>query len=68
MKLRQRKAVYKRVHPTESLHINIMSVDNPNEIIMFLFELSTLGCVSSNINLPRIPSIGATRFRYLTKK
>lgn len=47
-----------KVHPTESLHINIMSVDHPDEINMFLFELSTLGCVSGNINvisLSRIP-------------
>ncbi|KAF0487085.1 e3 ubiquitin-protein ligase [Gigaspora margarita] len=47
-----------KFHPTECLHIDIMSVDNPNEINMFLFELSTLGCVTSNINvisLPRIP-------------
>ncbi|CAG8772891.1 36932_t:CDS:10, partial [Gigaspora margarita] len=47
-----------KIYPTESLHINIMSVDHPDEINMFLFELSTLGCVSSNVNVisfSRIP-------------
>ncbi|CAG8729989.1 24066_t:CDS:10, partial [Dentiscutata erythropus] len=48
----------RKIHPTESLHINIMSAENPNEINLFLFELLTLGFVSNNIymiSLPRIP-------------
>ncbi|CAG8435114.1 11795_t:CDS:10, partial [Scutellospora calospora] len=41
----------------ESLHINIVSADNSNEINMFLFELLTLGFVSSNVDIASFPQI-----------
>ncbi|CAG8732687.1 37525_t:CDS:10, partial [Gigaspora margarita] len=40
-----------KLQPFESLHINIISADNSNEINMFLFELLTLGFVSSNVDI-----------------
>ncbi|CAG8834372.1 13879_t:CDS:1, partial [Cetraspora pellucida] len=39
----------------ESLHVNIISADNSNEINMFLFELLTLGFVSSNVDIASLP-------------
>ncbi|CAG8728362.1 3811_t:CDS:2, partial [Racocetra persica] len=44
-----------KLKPLESLHINIISADNSNEINMFLFELLTLGFVSSNVVIASLP-------------
>ncbi|CAG8797575.1 43549_t:CDS:2 [Gigaspora margarita] len=44
-----------KLQPFESLHINIISADNSNEINMFLFELLTLGFVSSNVDVVSFP-------------
>ncbi|CAI2194854.1 13146_t:CDS:2, partial [Funneliformis geosporum] len=42
--------------PIESLHINIVSPDHPEDVNMFLFELLTLGIVSTNDNIACLPS------------
>ncbi|RIB16990.1 hypothetical protein C2G38_2038117 [Gigaspora rosea] len=48
-----------KLQPCESLHINIISADNSNEINMFLFELLTLGFVSSNVDIASFPQTPA---------
>ncbi|RIA89917.1 hypothetical protein C1645_805996 [Glomus cerebriforme] len=45
-----------KLRPVESLHINIVSADYPEDVNMFLFELLTLGIVSTNINIACLPS------------
>ncbi|PKY55213.1 hypothetical protein RhiirA4_448306, partial [Rhizophagus irregularis] len=40
----------------ESLHINIISTDYPKDVNMFLFELLTLGIVSTNVDIVRLPT------------
>ncbi|CAG8833065.1 32153_t:CDS:2 [Gigaspora margarita] len=44
-----------KLQPFESLHIIIISADNSNEINMFLFELLSLGFVSSNVDVVSFP-------------
>ncbi|CAG8712114.1 276_t:CDS:2, partial [Acaulospora morrowiae] len=39
----------------ESLHINIVSADNYNDVNMFLFELLTLGFVYSDVDITCLP-------------
>ncbi|CAG8439539.1 3367_t:CDS:10 [Acaulospora colombiana] len=39
----------------ESLHINIISADNYNDVNMFLFELLTLGFVYSEVDITYLP-------------
>ncbi|CAG8622504.1 10299_t:CDS:10 [Gigaspora margarita] len=48
-----------KLQPFESLHINIISADNSNEINIFLFELLTLGFVSSNVDIASFPQTSA---------
>ncbi|RIA99608.1 hypothetical protein C1645_849990 [Glomus cerebriforme] len=44
-----------RLRPVESLHINIVSTDYPEDVNMFLFELLTLGIVSTNVDIACLP-------------
>src|SRR5207248_6739409 len=39
----------------ESLHINIVSCDYPEDVNMFLFELLTLGIVFTNVDIACLP-------------
>ncbi|GBB90017.1 hypothetical protein RclHR1_01690002 [Rhizophagus clarus] len=44
-----------KLRPVESLHINIISADYPEDVNMFLFELLTLGIVSTNVDIVCLP-------------
>ncbi|PKY31752.1 hypothetical protein RhiirB3_449516, partial [Rhizophagus irregularis] len=44
-----------KLRPVESLHINIVSSNFPGDVNMFLFELLTLGIVSTNVNIACLP-------------
>ncbi|PKY62921.1 hypothetical protein RhiirA4_551345, partial [Rhizophagus irregularis] len=44
-----------KLQPIESLHINIVSSNFPRDVNMFLFELLTLGIVSTNVNIAYLP-------------
>ncbi|POG74253.1 hypothetical protein GLOIN_2v1577211, partial [Rhizophagus irregularis DAOM 181602=DAOM 197198] len=44
-----------KLRPAESLHINIVSSNFPGDVNMFLFELLTLGIVSTNVNIACLP-------------
>jgi hypothetical protein len=44
-----------KLRPAESLHINIVSSDHPGDVNMFLFELLTLGIVSTNVDIACLP-------------
>ncbi|CAJ0628335.1 12323_t:CDS:10 [Entrophospora sp. SA101] len=44
-----------KLRQIESLHLNIVSADNPTEVNMFLFELLTLGIVSNSIDIAILP-------------
>ncbi|CAG8448567.1 1498_t:CDS:10 [Acaulospora colombiana] len=44
-----------KIRPIESLHINIVSADFPLDVNTFLFELLTLGMVSSNMDIACLP-------------
>ncbi|CAG8434051.1 10722_t:CDS:10 [Ambispora gerdemannii] len=43
------------LHKYESLHLNILSVQHPGEVNMFLFELLTLGMVSNEVDIAELP-------------
>jgi hypothetical protein len=45
-----------KLQPVESLHINILSADYPEDVNMFLFELLTLGVVFTNVDTAYLPS------------
>ncbi|GBB91806.1 hypothetical protein RclHR1_01920010 [Rhizophagus clarus] len=45
-----------KLRPVESLHINIVSAEYPEDVNMFLFELLTLGIVSTNVDIACLPS------------
>jgi len=55
----------------ESLHLNIVSVDNPAEVNTFIFEFLTLGIVSNKVNISSLPrqsvfiEIASTMEQYL---
>src|SRR5438128_8835488 len=55
----------------ESLHLNIVSVDNPAEVNMFIFEFLTLGIVSNKVDVATRPKqailieIASTAEQYL---
>ncbi|CAG8735355.1 6859_t:CDS:2, partial [Cetraspora pellucida] len=49
------KQVNCKLQQFESLHVNIISADNSNEINMFSFELLTLGFVYSNVDIVSLP-------------
>ncbi|GES90916.1 hypothetical protein GLOIN_2v1785271 [Rhizophagus clarus] len=44
-----------KLRPVESLHINIISANYPGDVNMFLFELLTLGIVSTNVDIVCLP-------------
>ncbi|PKY17154.1 hypothetical protein RhiirB3_521757 [Rhizophagus irregularis] len=44
-----------KLRAVESLHINIVSSDHPEDVNMFLFELLTLGIVSTNVDIACLP-------------
>ncbi|CAG8532935.1 25732_t:CDS:10, partial [Dentiscutata erythropus] len=50
-----RKLSAVKLSKTECLHLNIMLIDQPYEVNMFLFELLSFGCVN-DINFTYIPS------------
>ncbi|PKC14796.1 hypothetical protein RhiirA5_495093 [Rhizophagus irregularis] len=66
-----------KLRPIESLHINIVSAEYPEDVNMFLFELLTLGMVSTNVDIACLPSseipthifieIASTAEQYLLK-
>ncbi|GBC06772.1 hypothetical protein RclHR1_07030002 [Rhizophagus clarus] len=45
-----------KLQPVESLHINVISADYPDDVNMFLFELLTLGVVFTNSDIACLPS------------
>ncbi|PKY60054.1 hypothetical protein RhiirA4_550542, partial [Rhizophagus irregularis] len=45
-----------KLRPVESLHINVVSANYPGDVNMFLFELLTLGMVSTNVDIACLPS------------
>ena len=44
-----------KLRPVESLHINIVSSNYPEDVNMFLFELLTLGIVSTHVDIACLP-------------
>ncbi|CAB4488333.1 unnamed protein product [Rhizophagus irregularis] len=44
-----------KLQPVESLHINIVSSNYPEDVNMFLFELLTLGIASTNVDVACLP-------------
>jgi len=44
-----------RLKRLESLHLNIVSVDNAAEVNMFIFEFLTLGMVSNKVHIATLP-------------
>ncbi|PKK80816.1 hypothetical protein RhiirC2_723487 [Rhizophagus irregularis] len=44
-----------KIRPFESVHLNIVSADNPIDVNMFLFELLTLGIVFCNMDVAFLP-------------
>ncbi|UZO04042.1 uncharacterized protein OCT59_024441 [Rhizophagus irregularis] len=44
-----------KLRTAESLHINIVSSNYPGDVNMFLFELLTLGIVSTNVDIACLP-------------
>ncbi|CAI2175317.1 7490_t:CDS:2, partial [Funneliformis geosporum] len=43
------------IQQDNSLHINIISADNPGEVNIFLFQLLTLGMISNNADIISLP-------------
>ncbi|KAF0475938.1 e3 ubiquitin-protein ligase [Gigaspora margarita] len=62
-----------KIRPVESLHLNIVSADNPGDINLFLFELLTLGMVSNYTDIVCLPNtpifieVATTVGQYLLK-
>lgn len=54
-----------KLQPTESVHINIVSTDHPEDVNMFLFELLTLGIVSTNVDIACLPSLETPTFVFI---
>ncbi|RGB41976.1 hypothetical protein C1646_791690 [Rhizophagus diaphanus] len=54
-----------KLQPTESMHINIVSTDHPEDVNMFLFELLTLGMVSTNVDIACLPSLETPTFVFI---
>jgi hypothetical protein len=54
-----------KLQPKESLHINIVSTDHPEDVNMFLFELLTLGMVSTNIDIAYLPSLETSTYIFI---
>ncbi|GBC14841.2 hypothetical protein GLOIN_2v1788049 [Rhizophagus irregularis DAOM 181602=DAOM 197198] len=54
-----------KLQPVESLHINIISSDYPEDVNMFLFELLTLGIVSTNVDIVCLPLSETPTYIYL---
>lgn len=44
-----------RLQPVESLHINVVSADYPEDVNMFLFKLLTLGIVFTDVDIACLP-------------
>ncbi|CAG8596276.1 6964_t:CDS:10, partial [Paraglomus occultum] len=44
-----------RLKSLESLHLNIVSVDNTAEVNMFIFEFLTLGMISNKVHIATLP-------------
>ncbi|CAG8481554.1 7050_t:CDS:10 [Ambispora leptoticha] len=44
-----------KLESIESMHLNIISIDNPNDCNVFLFELLTLGIVSNKADIVCLP-------------
>ncbi|GES94812.1 hypothetical protein GLOIN_2v1481157 [Rhizophagus clarus] len=51
--------------PIESLHINIISANNPGDVNMFLFELSTFGITSTNVDIAFLPLSETPTYIYI---
>jgi len=45
-----------KLRKVESLHLNIVSAENPSEVNMFLFELLILGMVSNSVDIAILPT------------
>ncbi|CAH1770557.1 13338_t:CDS:1, partial [Entrophospora sp. SA101] len=45
-----------KLRKVESLHLNIVSAENPSEVNMFLFELLILGIVSNSVDIAILPA------------
>ncbi|CAG8492109.1 7029_t:CDS:2 [Dentiscutata erythropus] len=62
-----------KIRPIESLHLNIVSTDNPGDVNLFLFELLTLGMVSNYTDIVCLPNtpifieVATTVGQYLLK-
>ncbi|CAG8457357.1 17413_t:CDS:10 [Racocetra persica] len=62
-----------KIRPVESLHLNIVSADNPGDVNLFLFELLTLGMVSNYTDIVCLPNtpifieVATTVGQYLLK-
>ncbi|PKK65362.1 hypothetical protein RhiirC2_68609 [Rhizophagus irregularis] len=54
-----------KLRPLESLHINIISADYPEDVNMFLFELLTLGIVSTNVDIVCLPLSETPTYIYI---
>ncbi|CAB4443224.1 unnamed protein product [Rhizophagus irregularis] len=54
-----------KLRPVESLHINIISADYPEDVNMFLFELLTLGIVSTNVDIVCLPLLETPTYIYI---
>jgi hypothetical protein len=54
-----------KLRPVESLHINIVSADYPEDVNMFLFELLTLGIVSTNVDIACLPSSETPTYMFI---
>ncbi|RIA81638.1 hypothetical protein C1645_547708 [Glomus cerebriforme] len=54
-----------KLRPVESLHINIVSADYPEDVNMFLFELLTLGIVSTNVDIACLPLSETPTYIYI---
>ncbi|CAB4390800.1 unnamed protein product [Rhizophagus irregularis] len=53
-----------KLQQTESMHINIVSTDHPEDVNMFLFELLTLGMVSTN-DIAYLPSLETPTYVFI---
>ncbi|PKC60440.1 hypothetical protein RhiirA1_539838, partial [Rhizophagus irregularis] len=54
-----------KLRPVESLHINIISADYPEDVNMFLFELLTLGIISTNVDIVCLPLSETPTYIYI---
>ncbi|CAB4494063.1 unnamed protein product [Rhizophagus irregularis] len=54
-----------KLRPVESLHINIISANYPEDVNMFLFELLTLGIVSTNVDIVCLPLSETPTYIYI---